>query len=112
MSQPTTTKGNDRAFTPLHVFFVLFVLTAGSLFFYKLFAFLTTIKRDELAGFAYDPILVYGFVAAGFLCLLGWAYLSGQLRDVEGIKHEMLERYDALERAEREADARAEEVTP
>ena len=72
----------------VHVFFVLAVTAAGCMFCYKLFSFLKTIKRDELAGFAFDPILVYGFVAMGFLCLLAWAYLTGQFRDVERPKYE------------------------
>lgn len=93
-----TNTPRERVFTPLHAFFCVFVLTAGSLFFYKLFAFLSTIRKDELAGFAFDPILVYGFVAMGFLCLLVWAYMSGQFRDVERPKHEMLEHFDERER--------------
>jgi len=90
----------ERVLTPLHFFFIVFVLTAGGLFCFKLHAFLSTIKKDELAGFAFDPILVYGFVACGFGCLLAWAYLSGQFRDVERPKHDMLERYYELERAD------------
>ena len=94
------TKPMDRVFTPLHVFFVLFVLAAGSLFVYKLFAFLSTIKRDELAGFAFDPIIVYAFVAMGFLMLLLWAWMTGQFRDIERPKHDMLKRFEEQERAE------------
>lgn len=82
-------------------FFALAVTVAGCMFTYKLFAFLKTIRRDELAGFAFDPILVYGIVAMGFLCLLVWAFLTGQFRDIERPKHEMLERFAEQERAER-----------
>jgi hypothetical protein len=74
------------------------------MFTYKLFAFLKTIKRDELAGFAFDPILVYALVAMGFLCLLAWAFLTGQFRDIERPKYEMLERFDEQERAERQGE--------
>jgi hypothetical protein len=73
------------------------------MFIYKLFAFLKTIKRDELAGFAFDPIIIYALVAMGFLCLLAWAFLTGQFRDIERPKYEMLERFEEQERAEREA---------
>ena len=83
----------ERTFTIVHVFFCLFILTAGALFFFKLFAFLSTIRKDELAGFAFDPIITYGFVAMGFLCLLVWAYMSGQFRGIEDPKREMLERF-------------------
>jgi len=103
-------RGNDRPFTPLHAFFVLIILVAGGLFCFKLFAFLSTIKRDELAGFAYDPVLTYGFVAMGFLCLLAWAYLSGQFRDIERPKYDMLERFERQERAEAERAEHAKEV--
>ena len=84
----------------IHVFFILAVTVAGCMFTFKLFSFLKTIKRDELAGFAFDPILIYAFVAMGFLCLLAWAYLTGQFRDVERAKYDMLERFDEQERAE------------
>ena len=70
------------------------------MFIFKLFSFLKTIKRDELAGFAFDPILVYGMVAMGFLCLLAWAFLSGQFHDIERPKHDMLKRFEEQERAE------------
>lgn len=86
----------------LHAFFVLAVLAAGCMFTYKLFAFLSTIRRDELAGFAFDPIVIYGVVAIGFLFLLGWAYLTGQFRDIERPKYEMFERFEEQERRELE----------
>jgi nitrogen fixation-related uncharacterized protein len=76
------------------------------MFVYKLFSFLRTIKRDELAGFAFDPIMTYAFVAMGFLFLLAWAFLTGQFTDVERPKYEMLERFHEQERAEREMEAR------
>ena len=85
-------------------FFGAAVTVGGCMFLFKLFAFLNTVKRDEIAGFAYNPILIYGFVAAGFLLLLGWAFMTGQFRDIEGIKHEWMERYAEQERAERSGD--------
>lgn len=83
-----------------HVFFVLAVLTAGALFCNKIYEFLQTIQHHELVGFAHDPILIYLCVAAGFAFLLCWAFLSGQLRDLERAKYEMIERFDEQERAE------------
>lgn len=103
MSSPSEQPPRARSrstFGPLHVFFVTAVTVAGCLFTYKLFAFLKTIRRDELAGFAFDPIMIYGFVAMGFLFLLGWAYLTGQFRNVEQPKHDMLARFDEQQRAE------------
>lgn len=71
------------------------------MFCFKLHSFLQTIKRDELAGFAFDPLMIYAFVAMGFLFLLTWAYLTGQFSNVEQPKHDMLKRFDEQERAER-----------
>jgi hypothetical protein len=95
----------------IHAFFVTACLAAGVMFTYKLHEFLRTIKRDELVGFAHDPILIYAFVAIGFLCLLGWAFMTGQFRGIERTKVEMLERVAAQERAERAA-LEAAEVRP
>ena len=84
-------------------FFVVAVTAGGLQFVRKLFAFLSTIRKDELAGFAFDPVLIYGVVTAGFLCLLVWAFLTGQFKDVEKAKYEMLERFEEQEAAERRA---------
>ena len=100
-STPESVPEPRRQRRAIHIFFVLACTTAGVMFIYKLFAFLKTIKRDELAGFAFDPIIIYALVAMGFLCLLAWAYLTGQFRDIEGTKYEMLERVERQERAER-----------
>ncbi len=81
-------------------FFIMAVTLAGCMFTYKLFAFLKTIRKDELAGFAFDPIVIYALVAIGFLCLLGWAFMTGQFHDIERAKYEMIERFDEQERAE------------
>ena len=82
-----------RVLSPVHVFFIAACTAAGGMFVFKLFSFLKTIQRDELAGFAFDPMMQYGFVAIGFLFLLAWAYLTGQFRDVERPKYEMFERF-------------------
>ncbi len=88
-------------------FFVLAITAAGCMFVFKLFAFLKTIKKDELAGFAFDPIIIYALVAIGFLCLLGWSFATGQFHDIERAKYEMLERFQEQERAEAELEEKA-----
>lgn len=98
-SQPTRA-ARRSVFGPVHIFMIGACTTAGCIFVYKLFQFFETVKRDELAGFAFDPLLQYGFVAAGFLFLLAWAYLSGQFRDVERPKYEMFERFAEQEHLE------------
>jgi nitrogen fixation-related uncharacterized protein len=90
-----------------HIFFIAVSLAAGAMFTFKLFSFLKTIKKDELAGFAFDPIMVYAFVAIGFLCMLAWAYLTGQFRDIERPKYELFERFDEQERQEAEMAKRS-----
>jgi nitrogen fixation-related uncharacterized protein len=84
----------------VHLIFITAALSAGGMFVFKLFSFMKTIKRDEMAGFAFDPIVTYGFVAMGFLFLLGWAYMTGQFRDIERPKYDMLERFKEQERLE------------
>ena len=88
----------------IHAVFVAAALSAGGMFVFKLFSFMKTIKRDEMAGFAFDPIITYGFVAMGFLFLIAWAYLTGQFRDIERPKHDMLERVRQQEELERLAE--------
>jgi len=84
----------------IHGFFMIACTLGGGMFLYKLFKFFETIKKDELAGFANDPIMIYFWVTFGFLFLLTWAYLSGQFRDVEQPKYDMLRRFEEQERAE------------
>ena len=103
MSEPEARSAPEprRQRRAIHAFFVLACTVGGVMFVFKLHEFLLTIKRDELVGFAVDPILVYAFVAIGFLLLLAWAFLTGQFRDIERAKYEMLERVERQERAER-----------
>lgn len=89
----------------VRIFFLLAVTAAGGMFTYKLFAFWRTNTRGDMAGFQ-DPIVIYGFVAAGFLCLLAWAFLSGQFRDVESPKHDLFTRYAEQVRQEAGSDER------
>ena len=87
-------------FRGVHNFFIVACVVGGGMFCFKLFSFMRTIKKDELAGFAFDPIMIYGWVSIGFLFLLVWAYSTGQFKDIERAKFEMLEKYDAQVRAE------------
>lgn len=105
VGETTDPGGTPRLRRRIHVFFAFAVTVAGCMFTYKLFAFLSTIRKDELAGFAFDPIVIYGLVAGGFLLLLAWAWMTGQFRDIERPKYEMLERFEEQERAERLARA-------
>jgi nitrogen fixation-related uncharacterized protein len=96
------TEKERKTRSAFHIFFIIVSLAAGAMFTFKLFSFMKTIKKDELAGFAFDPIMVYAFVAIGFLFMLSWAYLTGQFRDIERPKYELFERFDEQERQEAE----------
>lgn len=99
-STDTRKRGDRLRWRATHIFFTTVCLIAGCMFFFKLHEFLRTIKKDELAGFAFDPILTYGFVALGFFFLLVWAFMTGQFKDIERTKHEMIERVLEQERDE------------
>ena len=94
------TPRTSRLGKTIHILFIIGCSFGGVVFVGKLFAFLRTLKSEEMSDFAADPIIVYGFVAMGFLFLLGWAFLSGQFEDVEQPKHDMLKQWADQERAE------------
>lgn len=100
MSQDQSRPTSKFRWRSVHIFFFIVCVVAGCTFVFKLHEFLRTIKKDELAGFAFDPILIYGFVAVGFFLLLVWAFLTGQFKDVEKTKHEMMDRVLRQEREE------------
>ncbi|MCE9590828.1 MAG: cbb3-type cytochrome oxidase assembly protein [Planctomycetes bacterium] len=75
------------------------VVIAGSAFVCKLIEFIytaTTHGGQALASFLI-PVLNYLMVAAGFLLLFIWAYLTGQFRDVENPKYRMLDMQDEID---------------
>ncbi|MFT7679992.1 MAG: nitrogen fixation-related uncharacterized protein [Planctomycetota bacterium] len=87
----------------IHLAFFVGCVFGGLVFCGKLFAFLRTLKSEEMSDFAADPIIIYGFVTAGFLCLLAWAYMTGQFKDIEAPKYEMLTRFAEVEKMEAQA---------
>ncbi len=73
------------------------ILVAGVAFVYKIAEFIFTLNSNEVQGFADVPVTIYFVVAAGWLCLLVWSYVSGQFTDIERPKVEMLELEEAYE---------------
>lgn len=67
------------------------VLLSGVAFAYKVAEFIFTISSEEAKGFADVPVVVYFAVAGGWLCLLAWSWLTGQLSGIEDNKHLPLE---------------------
>ncbi len=91
------------------LFFSVFVLiSGGAAFSFELIEFIYTIGSGQAVDFAILPVATYLTVAAGFLCLLVRAYLTGQFKDLEGPKHRMLELEEKWDRAEREAHDQGE----
>jgi len=71
---------------------------SGIAFVYKIAEFIFTLGGTEVKGFAEVPVTVYFVVAAGWLCLLVWCYVTRQFVDVERSKYEMLEMEAEYER--------------
>ena len=72
-------------------------LFAGLGFLYKLYEFFISLDDKSILGFAIAPLANYALAAGGFLCLLVWAFLSGQFSNIEQAKFDLLadqERFD------------------
>jgi hypothetical protein len=74
------------------VVFVVAIVVAGMGFAFKLFEFLEDLLDECGLHFAGAHLLIYILVAAGFLLLLGYAFLSGHFADIEQPKYDLLER--------------------
>ncbi len=81
----------------LWVGMIVGTIAAGAAFVYKIAEFIFTLNSNEVRGFADVPVTIYFVVAAGWLCLLVWCFVSGQFSDVERAKMEMLEMEEAYE---------------
>ncbi len=77
---------------------ILGIAAAGVAFVYKVAEFLFTLNAKEVQGFADVPVTVYFVVAAGWLCLLVWCFLTGKFTQMENSKHEMIEKEEEYER--------------
>lgn len=83
----------------LIITFVSVVAVAGCGFLFKLTEFAQTLNAAPEVSFALMPVITYLAVAAGFFCLLAWATLGGQWKDIEAAKRWMLENDAALDAA-------------
>jgi len=77
---------------------VVGVIASGVAFAYKIAEFIFTITSDEVKGFADFPVTVYFIVAAGWLGLLAWCFVSGKFTNIELAKYDMLKREAEYER--------------
>lgn len=64
----------------------------------RFMSFLHELVQDGGLAYSLVPVATYFFVAVGFFCMLVWAFLTGQLSNVENEKYELLERQLDLER--------------
>ncbi len=102
----------DKAPRWLLITFIVVVGIAGYGFLFKLVEFAHTLNAAPDVSFALMPMVTYLAVAAGFFCLLGWATLTGQWKDIEGPKRWMLENEAALDAATPAPDADEASATP
>lgn len=84
----------------LWVFSVAMIVITGLAFTFKLIEFFVSFAGDQPLRFAMIPVLTYFIVASGFACLLFWAYLAGQFKDLEAAKHRMLQLQDEIDAQE------------
>jgi hypothetical protein len=90
--------GTRRQRIVLWVVMIAGLLCAGVAFAYKVAEFIFTLGSDEVKGFADVPVTVYFVVAAGWLCLLIWCWVTGKFTELERAKYEMLEMEAEYER--------------
>jgi thiosulfate reductase cytochrome b subunit len=74
------------------------IFAAGVAFAYKLAEFIFTLNSNSVQGFADVPVTVYFVVAAGWLVLLAWSYVTGKFKDIESSKWDMLRQETEYER--------------
>ena len=74
------------------------MILSGIAFAYKVAEFMFTMSNDDFAG-AFDvPIIVYFIVAAGWLALLVWCFMTGKFGEMERAKFDMLAQEEEYER--------------
>lgn len=77
---------------------IVMMLATGVAFTYKIAEFIFTLGSEEVQGFADVPVTVYFVVAAGWMCLLAWCFLTGAFRGLEQAKFDILKQEDEYER--------------
>ena len=84
----------------LWIFGPTVIVVAGIAFIFKLTEFIYVATNDgpDSMGTFLIPVMNYLLVAAGFLCMFFWAYITGQYRDVEAPKYRMLEMQAEIDR--------------
>ena len=87
-----------RAKILLWVSMIFGILVAGVAFAYKMAEFIFTLNSNSVQGFADVPVTIYFIVAAGWLALLAWCFVTGKFEDIESSKWDMLRQETEYER--------------
>ncbi|RMD99085.1 MAG: hypothetical protein D6812_12230 [Deltaproteobacteria bacterium] len=74
------------------------IILSGVAFALKVTEFIYTMSSEEAKGFADVPVTVYFFIAAGWLCLLVWCFLTGKFKEMEREKYDLIELEERYER--------------
>jgi hypothetical protein len=93
-------KKRNRAMT---VFQWAVILIAGAGFTFKFVEYTISIfnSPNDLVNFAITPLVMYMFVAAGFLFLFLWTVFRGDYKDIERPKFRLFERELEIDMTER-----------
>lgn len=86
------------------VFFLIAIGISGLGFSVKLYEFADDLTDKAGVRFAGAHLMTYALVALGFLMLLSLCFVTGQFRDIEEPKHDLLEK-------ERRHDARLPRIS-
>lgn len=104
MSDTVKREGIARDLGPRHRLmlglFILVVFAGGAAFFWKLWEFLHDLTDEDGLHFAGSHLLIYCLVAAGFLLLLIYGFLTGHFAEIEKPKFDMLEEEERHDRQE------------
>ena len=90
--------GDRRAKLLLWASMIFGIVVAGVAFAYKLAEFIFTLNSNSVQGFADVPVTIYFVVAAGWLSLLAWCFVTGKFKDGESSKWDMLRQEIEYER--------------
>jgi hypothetical protein len=93
------TEPSDRAARLVVIWtMIVGVVLAGIAFAYKIATFIYTLSSPDFAGTFDVGIVVYFAVSAGWLCVLGWAFLTGKFKQMERAKYDLLREEEEYER--------------
>ncbi len=74
------------------------LVLSGMAFAYKVAEFMFTMTSADFAGSFDVPIIVYFAVAAGWLALLAWSFVTHGFKDMERTKYDLLAKEDEYDR--------------